>query len=55
MLLSFICFKKMEIRERGLTAMCKFVQIKKTRLAVRGETQVQPRIQTEPDLLVRQK
>lgn len=36
-------------------AMCKFAQIKKMRLTVRGKTQVEPRIQTEPDLGARQK
>lgn len=50
-----LVLRRQKIRERVLTAMCKFVQIKKMRLAVRGETQVEPRIQTEPDLPGRQK
>lgn len=41
---------RQKIRERVLMAMCKFVQIKKMRLSVRGKTQVEPRTQTEPDL-----
>ena len=51
----YLVLRRWKIRERGLTAVCKFVQIKKMRLAVRGEIQVEPRIQTEPDLPVRQK